>query len=617
MDEHELSVRLDANIASFDAGIAQAERRLSSFEGTAREKARQLVAHWRQQEDAARAGSAQVATSVQQTTRATAAGAASYTRLTGSMVNMAAAVLPLNAGVLRFSTLLGSLATSGGIMFAATAVATGLAAAWSALTREARAMGEAADKAGESIQAMWLEMATAGDIKLINQINDVGTRLDDLHRQQREAERDAAGPAAGGIVGDANIQAAQGRVRALQREIDAETKVRDRGQQLLDQQRAKRQKEEADREIREQKRIAAERRRAAAEAKRLALDETKTAEERFRALTTLVAAGWASVEQTNELRAAQERFRTVLRDGTADIAKRAQALEDLTRVTNALTDAQMRAIRLSGVGGAGSTGGPLLGAPRTPSGRLTTDRRGQVLSDTPRDILGGIGENARVGPAGAEIMQVMQAAAAGMGPFALLLPIINSALEALEPVLTLLLEPLKVLGKLIAAQLTPVIRLLIPPLKIVATIATYFTQALGWLIAAIGKAINFLLPGNPANGMVRAGREMQAAARDARESLRNMGKEADNVIASLRNVPIAFNTAFARYQIGTGSALSRTSSSQVRPGGGISINSVIIQASPTGDTPESLWRKFEQGADRAAANGNVLARSLVLRPAGV
>jgi hypothetical protein len=220
---------------------------------------------------------------------------------------------------------------------------------------------------------------------------------------------------------------------------------------------------------------------------------------------------------------------------------------------------------------------------------------------------GAIGAAVKSGPVG----MIVQAAAA-FGPFALLMPVINGLMEKLAPIIEMLMEPLEIIGGLLAVQLKPILKLLMPPLKLLATVSSYVVEGLGGLLKALGKAINWLLPGNPANGLVNLGKEMQAGAKEAREALKNVGKDVEDagqrMAESMSSVPLRFNAALERYQIATG-ATGRTASPRSTGGGGVTITGPITIVTDKNDDPRALWDKFMRGAKQAAAAGDPQARA--------
>jgi hypothetical protein len=86
---------------------------------------------------------------------------------------------------------------------------------------------------------------------------------------------------------------------------------------------------------------------------------------------------------------------------------------------------------------------------------------------------------------------------------------------------------------------------------------SYFYEGVGWLVRAIGKAVNWLLPGNPANGLVKAGEGMMDAAKAARENASATETATDAVndfAAALSNVPRVLNINALRNRTASGSA---------------------------------------------------------------
>lgn len=162
------------------------------------------------------------------------------------------------------------------------------------------------------------------------------------------------------------------------------------------------------------------------------------------------------------------------------------------------------------------------------------------IASTAIDVVGS-GLSAAMG-------SIMQA----IGPFAFLMSFVNGVMKSLGPVIEKLLAPVGLLGELVGAILIPIINALTPPLRFLAKVATYVVSALGWLIRAIGKAVNWLLPGNPANGLVKFGQNMMdqadatRAAIDATADMATTVAEASKQFDSL-NIPEWFKVSRAEF----------------------------------------------------------------------
>lgn len=204
-------------------------------------------------------------------------------------------------------------------------------------------------------------------------------------------------------------------------------------------------------------------------------------------------------------------------------------------------------------------------------------------------------------------------------PLTVAFNLIKGAMVPLEPVFKALQEPIQIVGAMLGGVLAPILELLAPPLKLIATIATYVVQGLGWLVEALAKVVNFLIPfGDPLKGLERFGQRMQdeavrarAALNDSAKAAEYLGKSLDTlneaVSASMTNVPLIFSTALARTRIATGqmpsTAAIGTSS------GDVNIANVYVQAS-AGDDPMEVWNRVKEGAKRAARGGDPTAMDL-------
>lgn len=139
--------------------------------------------------------------------------------------------------------------------------------------------------------------------------------------------------------------------------------------------------------------------------------------------------------------------------------------------------------------------------------------------------------------------------ARSLGPSAFAMVLMRGVLEGLRPAFEMLMEPVALVGELLGAVLAPIIEALATPMRFLAKIATYVVQALGWLIRAIGKAINWLLPGNPANGLVKFGQNMidQAVATRRNIDATNAATEAtERMSKAISNMPSGYKLAELR-----------------------------------------------------------------------
>lgn len=316
-----LTVKLEADVAQFNAALATADQRVKTF-GTTGKSAQQAAADMMASMKAQTQATLTTTAATTKATTATRASAAGFGRLTGQLTTAAAATLPMNANVTRLAGTLGSLALSGGIMVAVTAGATALSFIWDRATREARELRDAADEAGKSIREMWLQQQTQGDITLINQLDPLKRQRDQLARDIRQIEETPVGQRRRSITGEF----ASDRLARLKKEYeDLDEEIR-QGEAMLARRRGEREAAEAKRAAREAERL---NREAAAAA--------KDSDQRIQALTKLQAAGVATAAQTRELRDAQAALRAVVRGGTTDAVALAKAWEDLTRIGSAFT----------------------------------------------------------------------------------------------------------------------------------------------------------------------------------------------------------------------------------------------------------------------------------------
>lgn len=222
-----------------------------------------------------------------------------------------------------------------------------------------------------------------------------------------------------------------------------------------------------------------------------------------------------------------------------------------------------------------------------------------------------------------------------LNPWSLLLQAIGHALGDFLANMTPIIEVL-------AAALMPILKALWPVFKLLAIAATYVGQifftvaggvakAMGWLIRAIGKAID-ALPFVSAKGIIKAGQNMMDLGdgfidgahalgeardtirglewKDAADNVSGLGDAAQEASDALRNVPQGVKLAFRRFQATQGASAMPGTTTSTATGGSVTVEHVTIQVAKD-DSPTGVWDKFRRGATEAAARGDLLARGIL------
>lgn len=249
-----------------------------------------------------------------------------------------------------------------------------------------------------------------------------------------------------------------------------------------------------------------------------------------------------------------------------------------------------------------------------------------------RTLAGAIGDQIKF----TEIGQ-MAKSFAEFGPMAAILPVINSALESLAPVFTALMEPLRMVGKIVGDVLAPPLKLiadllgvvLYPVLKLLSVVArvvtvaiSYFAEALGNVIKFIGKLIDSL-PFVSARGIIRMGQEMIDAAKAARRNTDATEDATDAVekfAGALSNIPRVLNINALRHLVtgesGSGGGGGSGGGSGGRPGGGkdwgagpggpaqMSVGTINISIDGAGD-PKRVAEEVGRVIERQRMKGGV------------
>lgn len=177
--------------------------------------------------------------------------------------------------------------------------------------------------------------------------------------------------------------------------------------------------------------------------------------------------------------------------------------------------------------------------------------------------------------------------------------------------------------ELIAKALMPILEALFPVFKQLFIGATYVGQvffkltgwlqkAIGELLKGLGKAINFLLPGNPANGLVKAGQGMIDLGQGfldasdelgkARDEIKGMEwKEAgDKAIEALSNIPEGMKLAAIRFDATRGVSRASSGTASTRGVQQTFTGNIIL---PGVRTATDFFRAMQREAQRDSASG--------------
>lgn len=151
------------------------------------------------------------------------------------------------------------------------------------------------------------------------------------------------------------------------------------------------------------------------------------------------------------------------------------------------------------------------------------------------------------------------AAAGPAAGFMVAMEFFNGLMTTLGPALQALMTPIALVGEMLGGILVPVIKALFVPMKLLATAFTYVQTAIGWLVRAIGKAID-KIPGVSGGPLIRAGQTMMDGAESVRKKLAGLtfdeAQESANQLAeSLSNIPPIFDYLARRRQAAIGGAL--------------------------------------------------------------
>jgi hypothetical protein len=151
---------------------------------------------------------------------------------------------------------------------------------------------------------------------------------------------------------------------------------------------------------------------------------------------------------------------------------------------------------------------------------------GSAVTDIAQDKLSSLGGSA---------MNLMS----NFTPLGMIATILGKALQEVEPLLKALEKPLEIVGALLGKAMAPILQALFPVFKLLAIAATYIGQvffkiaegvakAIGWLIRAIGKAID-ALPGVSAKSVIAAGDALINVGKGFGEAYDALGEARDEI----------------------------------------------------------------------------------------
>lgn len=277
----------------------------------------------------------------------------------------------------------------------------------------------------------------------------------------------------------------------------------------------------------------------------------------------------------------------------------------------------------------------------TAAGKRADDSTGTKISQV---IQAGVGNS--------EMGQMVQAAAS-FGPMAILLPVINGAMEKLGPAFSKLIAPLVEIGGIVGEILAPVFEMLAPVVKMIAnimsaglapvlriivTVFSYVIEALGWFIKGLGVFIDKIIPdwvSKVGKGLAKQGQDMIDSARASRKNTDATDKATDAVnkfAGALSNVPRVLNINALRHMItgaggggtgGSGGGGGGGSGGGVGGGGGgggrkgglpqpMTINGDIYITVPGAGDPERVAQAVGRAIERTKARGGMSRLSLAV-----
>lgn len=241
------------------------------------------------------------------------------------------------------------------------------------------------------------------------------------------------------------------------------------------------------------------------------------------------------------LRASQNALAALARAGVDPVSQQVQALNRYIRQLQLLlTDVGRREIEIPVKAITRFELAPSVSPPAVADEALGTV--GQVLDD----VLG-------------ELRFAFEGLLRSLGPMAVVGEFLNGVFSALGPTIEALMIPIRNIGFLLGSTLVPILEILQPILNGVAKVFSFVIQGVGEFIKAIGKAINWLLPGNPANGMVKMGQSMIDLAKQTRKAIdagEDMTKMMNGVTASVTNMPEIFDLIARRRAAGSDNFLT-------------------------------------------------------------
>jgi len=224
-------------------------------------------------------------------------------------------------------------------------------------------------------------------------------------------------------------------------------------------------------------------------------------------------------------------------------------------------------------------------------------------------------------------------------PLSLVGTVLEGALEGLQAPLAALTEPLRMMGEILGKALSPILKALFPVFRAIGIAGTWVGEiffriaqgtatAIGWLIRAIGKAVDALLPGRQdgitkvGQGLMNLGESFGEGARElarGRKELQNLswedalervGDTAARVNEQMRNVPEGFrvfNAALARYEATAGPSSSSQPHRVAQPPQPVEISEGAIVIHGAGRNSKEIARDVvREIKDRLSIQGDPL-----------
>jgi hypothetical protein len=202
--------------------------------------------------------------------------------------------------------------------------------------------------------------------------------------------------------------------------------------------------------------------------------------------------------------------------------------------------------------------------------------------------------------------------------------VLGPMMERLAPVVGALVEPLAIIGEMMAVSIIPVLKLLAGPMRVLALATTYVQEAFGRIIRVIGRMLDALNPFGGNSPLTRWGDAMIDSAEEARRKigaldfdsaangLNQLARAAVNAVEGLKVGQYAYAATIGRAAAAPRPPLpppptppDGRGTTRVDEGRGAIVqggNTTWVFQSAESESADDMYARWYRGAESAAAS---------------